>query len=149
MTPLDHGPASAASTFTATIDLPPERRSVPVARRVLSELLASWAAEHYRDDAGLLLSELVTNVTRHARSRANMVLEIRLSEPGLRVAVIDSSAAAPVLDRSPGTAPGGHGLKLVAAISDRWGSEAHLDGKRVWFELRRVAPDAPPSGCTP
>jgi hypothetical protein len=25
---------------------------------------------------------------------------------------------------------------LVKAIADRWGSEDHRGGKRVWFELR-------------
>lgn len=128
-----------SDTFTATIDLPPERRSVPAARRVLSELLTSWAADHYRDDANLLVSELVTNVMRHVRSRTTMVLEIRLSGPGLRIAVVDSSPAAPTSTRSPGTAPGGHGLTLVAAIADRWGTEVLTNGKRVWFELGRTA----------
>jgi hypothetical protein len=32
-------------------------------------------------------------------------------------------------------------LLLVQAIADRWGSEEHAGGKRVWFEL------APPSRC--
>lgn len=131
--------SAGPTTFTATIDLPPERRSVPAARRVLTELLVSWAAEHYREDANLLLSELVTNVMLHVRSRTNMVIEIRLSEPGLWVAVIDASTTPAVPARSPGTSSGGHGLKLVAAIADRWGSEAHTNGKRVWFELRRAA----------
>ena len=130
---------SGPAALTATIDLPPEHRSVPAARRVLSELLAGWAAEHYRDDANLLLSELVTNVMRHVPSRDNMVLEIHLSAPGLRVAVVDTSTTTPSLERSSGRSAGGHGLKLVAAIADRWGSEAHASGKRVWFELHRAA----------
>lgn len=130
---------SGPAAFTATIDLPAEQWSVPAARRILSELLVTWSAEHYRDDANLLLSELVTNVTRHVPSRGNMVLQIRLAEPGLQVAVVDASSTAPTVDRSSGRTPGGHGLKLVAAIADRWGSEAYASGKRVWFELRRAA----------
>jgi hypothetical protein len=27
---------------------------------------------------------------------------------------------------------------MVQAIADRWGSEAHRSGKRVWFELAPV-----------
>jgi hypothetical protein len=28
---------------------------------------------------------------------------------------------------------------MVQAIADRWGSEEHRGGKRVWFELRPSA----------
>lgn len=129
---------ASLTTFTATIDLPPENRSVPAARRMLTELLSSWAADHYGDDANLLLSELVTNVVRHVASRTKLVLEIRLSEPGLRVAVLDVSVTPPTITVAAGPAAGGHGLQLVAAVADRWGSESHAGGKRVWFELRRV-----------
>ena len=56
-----------------------------------------------------------------------------LSEPGLRIAVDRqlAGAPAPVLHGPQG----GHGIRLVAALADRWGSELHADGKRVWFEL--------------
>jgi len=35
--------------------------------------------------------------------------------------------------------PRGRGLLLVKAIADRWGSEEHRGGKRVWFELGPAA----------
>lgn len=129
-------PAAVPEALTATIDLPPEVGSVPAARRVLTELLSSWAAEHFRDDANLLLSELVTNVVRHVSSREKMVLEVRLSGPGLRVAVVDASVELPTVADTPTGAAGGHGILLVEAVADRWGSENHASGKRVWFELR-------------
>jgi anti-sigma regulatory factor (Ser/Thr protein kinase) len=125
--------------LTATIDLPPEQRSVPTARRLLTELLGSWAAGQYGDDASLLLSELVTNVVRHVASATKLVLEVRLTGLALRVAVIDGSPALPLVSDRPDDSAGGHGLLLVAAIADRWGSEPHADGKRVWFELARTA----------
>ncbi|WP_300008615.1 ATP-binding protein [Pseudonocardia sp.] len=125
--------------LTAIIDLPPEHRSVPTARRLLSELLGSWAADHYGDDANLLLSELVTNVVRHVTSGTKLVLEIHLTGLLLRVAVVDDSPAQPRVADRAGEEVGGHGLQLVASIADRWGSERHADGKRVWFELARAA----------
>lgn len=79
-------------------------------------------------------------MVRHVASRTNLVLEIRLSEPGLRVAVVDVSATPPTMTVTSGPTAGGHGLQLVAAVADRWGSESHAGGKRVWFELRRVVP---------
>lgn len=124
-----------AATLSATIDLPTASRSVPAARRVVTELLRSWAAERYRDDANLLVSELVSNVVRHVGDTSAMVLEVQLSEPGLRIGVVDASTARPSAREHPTTAVGGHGMRLVAAVADRWGSEWCRGGKRVWFEL--------------
>jgi len=120
-------------TLHAAVDLPPVVRSVPAARRLIAQLLAAWSAESFCDDALLLVSELVTNVVRHVSGQVALTVEVALSEPGLRIAVIDSSPVlpAPVLHGPQG----GHGIRLVAALADRWGSELHADGKRVWFEL--------------
>jgi anti-sigma regulatory factor (Ser/Thr protein kinase) len=120
-------------TLHAAVDLPPAVGSVPAARRLVAQLLAAWAAEAFCDDALLLVSELVTNVVRHVSGQVALTVEVALSEPGLRIGVIDSSPElpAPVLHGPHG----GHGIRLVAALADRWGSELHADGKRVWFEL--------------
>ena len=32
--------------------------------------------------------------------------------------------------------PRGRGIRMVQAIADRWGTDAHGSGKRVWLELR-------------
>jgi anti-sigma regulatory factor (Ser/Thr protein kinase) len=126
-------------TLHATVDLPPAVHSVPAARRLVAQLLEAWAAESFCDDALLLVSELVTNVVRHVSGQLALTVEVALTveaalaEPGLRIAVIDSSPVlpAPVLHGPQG----GHGIRLVAALADRWGSELHAGGKRVWFEL--------------
>lgn len=125
---------AVASTLTAAVDLPSVPRSVPAARRVVTQLLTAWAAEGYRDDAALLVSELVTNVVRHVAGEAAMTVEVHLTRAALHVAVVDGSTA-PAAPR-PRAADGGYGLRLVAAVADRWGSEEHVRGKRVWFELR-------------
>ncbi|QJY47764.1 ATP-binding protein [Pseudonocardia broussonetiae] len=125
-----------AAALSASIDLPTHPRSVPTARHLLSELLIAWDADRFRDDANLLVSELVTNVVRYVDDRTSpMVLEVHLSGPGLRVAVVDSSSARAALVDQP-SSDGGHGLSLVDALSERWGTEPFGDGKRVWFELR-------------
>jgi hypothetical protein len=123
------GPAGLRAAF----DLPPVATSVAAARRVVAQVLEAWAVDAPRDDAVLLVSELVTNVVRHVAGRAAMRLEIRLAEPLLHVAVVDSSTVPPV--PRIGTSSGGHGLELVAAVARRWGSEEHDGGKRIWFEL--------------
>ncbi len=124
---------AAAADLRASIDLPASPDSVPVARHVVATLLAAWSAEQLREDAVLLLSELVTNVLRHVVADPPLKVELLLSGPVLHVAVIDESPTPPVL-RTDAT-PGGHGLRLLAAIADRWGSDRHDNGKRVWFEL--------------
>lgn len=124
------------SDHSASISLPPRTRSVPAARRLVAELLGAWAAEQHRDDAGLLVSELVTNVVRHVGGAASLLLEVRLTGALLRIAVVDSSPAPPVTRPQGSGSPGGHGLWLVDTLADRWGSEDHAAGKQVWFELR-------------
>ena len=124
------------SALRATLDLPPAPRSVAAARAVVAQLLTAWAAEGYRDDAALLVSELVTNVVRHVPGEAAMTVEVQLTSAALHIAVVDGSTV-PAATR-PRTAQGGHGLWLVGAMADRWGSEQHVRGKRVWFELRRT-----------
>ncbi len=131
---MDAGPR----TLRAAVDQPPVARSAAAARRIVAEVLEAWAAESFCDDAMLLVSELVSNVVRHVTVRRAMRVEMVLSYParsrsGLRVAVVDASTGPPVLRvRGP---HGGHGLALVDALADRWGSEEDGDGKRVWFEL--------------
>jgi Histidine kinase-like ATPase domain len=125
--------------LTATIELPPARRSVPAARRLVGELLQAWAAERYRDDATLLLSELVTNVIRHVDTGTPLVLHLTLSStpsaPGLRISVADTSTTPPTPRTPVPPLPGRHGLHLVAALADQWGVDHHPTGKKVWFEL--------------
>lgn len=124
---------AAAATLHAAVDLPSTARSVPAARRLVAHLLTAWAAEAFHDDALLLVSELVTNVVRHVSGQVALRVEVALSDPGLHVAVVDSSPELPVPGlRGP---QGGHGILLVSALADRWGSERYDGGKRVWFEL--------------
>jgi hypothetical protein len=122
----------------ATLDLPPLARSIPAARQVIAQLLTAWEAERFKDDALLLLSELVTNVVRHVVGHAALTIEVQLIGPTLRVIVADGSTSTPVLG-GRGVA-GGHGLWLVDTLANRWGSEEHTSGKRVWFELDGLPP---------
>lgn len=65
------------ATFIATVDLPTAGRSVSAARHVARELLSAWGIEHCRDDAALVVSELVANVVDHVGGDASMVLELQ------------------------------------------------------------------------
>jgi anti-sigma regulatory factor (Ser/Thr protein kinase) len=123
------------SPHTASLDLRPVARSVVTARRVVGELLTAWAAPQDRQDAELLVTELVANVVDHAGGESVLTLEVTLSDTLLRISVTDGSAIRPVVRELDHEAPRGRGMQLVEAIADRWGADDHLGGKRVWLEL--------------
>ena len=124
------------STRAASIDLPPLASSVTAARHLLLELLRAWDVPQDREDAALLVTELVANVVDHVGGEANLTLELTASEAWLRISVADGCSIRPVVQELSSERPRGRGLRLVQAIADRWGSEDHAGGKRVWFELR-------------
>jgi anti-sigma regulatory factor (Ser/Thr protein kinase) len=123
------------SSRTAAFDLPPHVTSVPAARHLLLELLRVWDVPHDREDAALLVTELVANVVDHVGGEANLALEVAAAEDWLRISVADGSSVRPVVRELSKDRPRGRGLRLVQAIAHRWGSEDHHGGKRVWFEL--------------
>jgi hypothetical protein len=123
------------SSRSASIDLPPTPASVPAARHLVGELMRVWDAPHDRDDAALLVTELVANVIDHVGGEANLTLELSLSDTWLRIGVADGSSIRPVVQELSQDRPRGRGLQMVQLIAERWGTEDHQGGKRVWFEL--------------
>ena len=127
---------TSMSTLTATMDLPPSAASIPVARRLVRQLLDAWGARQDHGDAALLLTELVANVVDHVGGSACLTIEATFSEDWLRIAVVDSSPNRPSLQPLDTGRSRGRGMLMVQTVADRWGCEDHRDGKRVWFELR-------------
>ena len=108
------------------------------ARRALHGAAMFGAATE--PDALLLVSELVTNSILHAGHCGRDPIRVRAANHGstTRVEVCDRArdGSFPALQRdTPPTAPGGRGLMLVDALSDRWGMDSCGRGTCVWFEL--------------
>lgn len=87
-------------------------------------------------DAELLVSEVVGNSLRHARSEAR----IRVDHVAgvLRVEVADDSPELPRLRNVPANATSGRGIRILDEVSARWGTDRRTvppPGKVVWFEL--------------
>ena len=87
-------------------------------------------------DATLLISELVTNAVKYGPEHGQIRVIIAEDEQHMRFIVHDTGAGPlPVmrpLKRLPHQG-GGHGLRLVEMVSDRWGVER--GSTRVWFEF--------------
>ncbi|MEW1901437.1 MULTISPECIES: ATP-binding protein [unclassified Streptomyces] len=120
-------------------------------RRIVSAHLRHWHLDALVDHALLGVTELLTNVHRHARPDKRCTVEIELLLDRLTVSVRDHDPRPPrtegpfgdPADGSPdGLATSGRGLVLVGAVSESWGVRpCGDDGKVVWFTLA-----APPAG---
>jgi anti-sigma regulatory factor (Ser/Thr protein kinase) len=87
------------------------------------------------DDLMLLVSELVTNAVRHARSESFEV-RLDLSPQRLRLEVHDEGAGFVPEIAPSDDGRGGYGLFIVDRLADRWGVECD-DGGVIWLELDR------------
>ena len=117
-----------------TVRFPPELRSAVEARQfVEDELGPTGAGEDTLLHAALVVTELVTNAARHARTPVDVTIERGLGR--VRIEAHDDGPAllaTPLVD----TPTRHRGLQLIEDLSDGWGVEAGADrGKVVWCEL--------------
>ena len=88
------------------------------------------------EDAVLLVSELVTNAVKYGPEDEAIRLIVTTDDAATRFTVHDAGLGPlPEMRAESDPAPGGHGLRLVDALADRWGVER--GSTRVWFELDR------------
>jgi hypothetical protein len=137
------GPALRLAWRHAAVDLAAAPRSVPVARRLVRLVLASWELAGLAESAELIASELVTNAIAASATAGYPVIRLRITSRmyAVVVAVWDGSDQWPVPQRDGADALGGRGLMLVEALADRWGAEpAEEGGKTVFAVLARFRP---------
>ena len=98
-----------------------------------------------REDALLMISELVTNAVRHGST--DVELSLCVLPDRVRIAVYDGSDELPVVPSANPSVdrPTGRGLLIVAATASDWGvSRAEgRTGKTVWVELPVIVAHAP------
>jgi anti-sigma regulatory factor (Ser/Thr protein kinase) len=114
-----------------TVDAP---RVARARVRDLEDLLGPERTE----DATLLVSELVTNAVKYGPEEGEIRLIVGRDGATTRFTVHDPGAG-PLPEMRPSDSPphqgGGHGLRLVDMVADRWGVER--GSTRVWFEIDR------------
>jgi anti-sigma regulatory factor (Ser/Thr protein kinase) len=114
--------------------LPRDPASVRVARRLVRDVCSVMRWPSTGEVAELLVSELVGNVVRHARS-ARFWLMVQATDTGLRVRVIDADPHAPTPREVRPDSPDGYGLRIVSELSKAWGITLEPQRKIVWFVL--------------
>lgn len=119
--------------------LPGRTEAVPASRAFVHQV---FGAHPHLHDAKLIISELVTNATRHTKSQrpgGQVVVEIAYDGCTSRLAVIDDGG--PITPNFNPPPPdelrvGSRGLVLVAAYAQRSGWHYGIDGRRVvWAQL--------------
>ncbi len=126
--------------YSVSVCVPHERSGVRVARHALAdELVAQGVDGRTREDAVLVLSELVTNAIKHAAPLPSGEIRVRwaIHDDCLHLEITDGGAVtrphAGVPDIS---ALGGRGLDIVRTVSDQWGVKEDHDCVTVWADVR-------------
>lgn len=121
--------------------LPYTASSVGVARRrLIGDLAKAGVYETTACDAGLVLSELISNALRHATPLPGSLVKVSwgLSDDCIELAVSDGGGpTVPMINKPAANALGGRGLGIVDRLSLRWGVYALQDGSEttVWAAL--------------
>jgi two-component sensor histidine kinase len=121
--------------------LPYTASSVGVARRRLIDDLAKGGVyDATACDAGLVLSELISNALRHATPLPGSLVKVswQLADDCVEIAVSDGGGpTVPMVNKPAANALGGRGLGIVDRLALRWGVYARQDGSEttVWAAL--------------
>jgi anti-sigma regulatory factor (Ser/Thr protein kinase) len=125
----------------SSVRVPHARSSVHAARRAFAEYLESIGlTRHDRDDAVLVLSELLSNAVRHASPLANGEIWVRwaVGDDSVHVAITDGGGPTwPQLGSAAVSSLGGRGLEIVRQVSSRWGVTVDHGAVTVWADLPR------------
>ena len=145
--PSHHGhPLADRWPLRTSLALGPLTSAVPCARAHAQLVLREWGFTVLNEDAGLVVSELISNAVEASRRLPPPPPPVRLwlVSDSTRVLIVAGDASPrPPLRMDPGLdADSGRGLRLVEAFSARWGwypTDGGGTGKAVWAELRTPA----------
>jgi anti-sigma regulatory factor (Ser/Thr protein kinase) len=118
-----------------SVDIDRDRTAPASARRAV-EAFGSTLAPDVVPDVKLLVSELISNSVKYGGD-GQVQLILRSKNPRhVHVEVVDQgSGFVPAARSRPKTEPGGWGLHMVEALTERWG--VREGSTHVWFEIDR------------
>ena len=136
---------------SSVLQLPYTASSVGVARRhLIGVLTEAGVYESTACDAGLVLSELISNALRHATPLPGRTVRIawNLHQDSVAVAVSDGGGpTTPMVNQPTNWSIGGRGLGIVARLSLRWGvcaGDAHWESDQRGDDNRDRAANGHP-----
>ncbi|MGP3772390.1 ATP-binding protein [Streptomyces sp. SDT5-1] len=110
-------------------------------RRITRMQLGLWGLHHLDEAVELCVTEMVANVIRHVGLGTPVELTLSMSGTYLRMEVRDPELKAlPTLLVGALDSETGRGMRLVDAMTDRWGVLLKADCKVVWCELSTGLP---------
>jgi anti-sigma regulatory factor (Ser/Thr protein kinase) len=121
------------------------RRSPGHARAAVLAHVRDVTASARTDELALMTSEVVANAVVHGGAVDGRGIELRMErrDGALRVRVSDpGEGRMPEVRGRDDLEPGGLGLVLLEALSERWGVVRRAGVKEVWFDFEL----APPGG---
>ncbi|WP_198533932.1 ATP-binding protein [Streptomyces odonnellii] len=119
-----------------TVELQALPSRIGQVRRIISAQLRFWHLDPLIDQAALGVTELLTNVHRHAQPDKQCTVDIELLLERLTVSVSDHDPRIPTVNRASPFDTSGRGLALIAAVSESWGVRPRGEtGKSIWFTL--------------
>ncbi|MFD5898530.1 MULTISPECIES: ATP-binding protein [unclassified Streptomyces] len=128
-----------------TVELQALPSRIRQVRRIVSAQLRYWHLDPLIDPAALGVTELLTNVHRHAQPDKMCTVDIELLLDRLTVSVHDHDPRLPTIKAADPLDVCGRGLALIEAVSESWGVRAEGDaGKVIWFTLPAPSAAAPP-----
>lgn len=121
--------AGSGDVPAADLDLPFSAESAAVARHQLAEWMSTLETVQgdHREDARLVVSELVGNAVRHARPLADGTMHVAwvAGPTGLDIAVTDGGAlTTPERTEVDHSALAGRGLSIIETLASRWWVES-------------------------
>ena len=133
-----------------SLTVPHERTGVRLARHAFADQMAGVVdvADEAREDAMLVLSELVSNAVKHAAPLPSGEIAVRWSVQAdvLHIEITDGGASTrPTVATAALSSLGGRGLDIVRTVSTQWGVTEGAGSVTVWAEVPRT-PAAPVDG---
>jgi anti-sigma regulatory factor (Ser/Thr protein kinase) len=135
-------PPDTRDDLSRAFTLSPVAPSVSAARLWVRQMLNRWHLDELRWAAEILVTELMANAIKHARTGGAPITVLLMYAAGtLRIEVRDRDANRMPTPREPAVGDeSGWGLILVATYADRWGTKPTTTGKAVWCELDTPSP---------